>query len=107
MELVVAIYVDDLLIAGPELTAVTAFKAAISRGFSMKDLGELNFLLGMGVSRDRGSGTLTATQEAYTKTVLDRFGMGQCRAVGTPAEMEPGAQPRVGPGPVGASREIR
>jgi hypothetical protein len=90
VQLVVAIYVDDLLIAGPDPAAVGAFKAAISEAFSMKDLGQLSFLLGIMVARDRGARTLVATQASYIQTVLERFGMGECRPVGAPAEVESG-----------------
>ncbi|CAN0370391.1 unnamed protein product [Phaeothamnion confervicola] len=39
---IVCLYVDDLLITGPILTATDAFKVRISLAFPMKDLGVLN-----------------------------------------------------------------
>ena len=54
----------------------------------MKDLGELSFLviLGMEVSRDRSKRILEVRQTGYLKSVLDRFGIADCRPSHTPAE---------------------
>ena len=52
-----ALYVDDLIIAGKNKKAVSEFKAKISDvnrgGFVMTDLGELDWFLGMEKKRDR------------------------------------------------------
>ena len=52
--------------------------------FKMTDMGDVSLVLGMQVTRDRERGTLTNTQENYTKSILDRFGMGSCNALSTP-----------------------
>ena len=46
----------------------------------------LSFLLGMEVSRDRGKRALEVRQTGYLKSVLERFGMTDCRPSYTPAE---------------------
>lgn len=84
--LIVVIWVDDLIIAGSSEAVVRQFKEAISGRFNMKDLGALSWILGMEVTRDRSKGTLTITQKAYTDVLLKRFGMTECKPVGTPAE---------------------
>ena len=38
----------------------------------------------MGVTRDRGEGTVTITQDNYTKFLLERYGMGNCSLRYTP-----------------------
>ena len=38
----------------------------------------------MGVTRDRGEGTVTITQDNYTKSLLERYGMGNCNLRYTP-----------------------
>ena len=80
-EVVIALYVDDLLVAGAK-PAISAFKTAISQRFSMKDLGALSYLLGMSVARDRVAGTITISQELYTEQILQRFGMYTMQASG-------------------------
>ena len=51
--LVVLIWVDDLIIAGSNVSMIADFKAAISRRFMMKDLGALKWIIGVEVKRDR------------------------------------------------------
>ena len=82
--LVIILYVDDLLIAGSDMKIINEFKAAISEVFKMKDLGEVEHMLGMVVKRDRENGTLEVDQTAYIEQVLSRYGMAQCKPMATP-----------------------
>jgi len=84
--LVILLWVDDLIIAGSDMRTITTFKKAISNRFKMKDLGELKWILGMQVTRDRAKGVIEITQQAYIELMLERFGMSECKPVGTPAE---------------------
>ena len=84
--LVVVLYVDDLMIAGNKKATVEHFKRAIADRFDMKDLGDLQWMLGMQVTRDRKNRTLEISQKAYIEQVLERFGMANCKSVATPAE---------------------
>ena len=84
--LIVLTWVDDLIIAGSCMRVIDEFKAAISKRFKMKDLGELKWILGMEIKRDRSIRRIEISQAAYIKQMLERFGMGKCKAVGTPAE---------------------
>ena len=52
----------------------------------MKDLGEIEYCLGMKVTRDRAARTLTLSQEAYCESVLARFSMEECNPVKVPAD---------------------
>ena len=49
----IAIYVNDLLIAGPNLQEIGDLKAALSKRFHMSDLGECSYYLGITVKRDQ------------------------------------------------------
>ena len=77
-ELFVAIFVDDLIISGSSIDAVNDFKAAISQKFKMKDLGELNYVLGMEVNRTV-DGSITLTQKKYMEDLLKKFGYYGCK----------------------------
>ena len=83
--LIVVLYVDDLVIAGNQPSTIDRFKAAISVRFKMKDLGELRWILGMEVVRDRSKHTVELRQTAYVDRILERFGMADCSPVPTPA----------------------
>jgi hypothetical protein len=51
--LLVAVYEDDLLIAGPDMAKIDKLKKALSNKFHMEDLGPCSYYLGMKVTRDR------------------------------------------------------
>ena len=84
--LLIGIYVDDAVVVGNTMDIVNEFKGAISKRFQMKDLGNLHWLLGMEIKRDRHLGTIEIHQTAYIDRVLERFGMADCKPVATPAE---------------------
>jgi len=71
--LYVTIYVDDLIIAGSDLEVINQFKGEISTVYSMKDLGELRYCLGMEVNRNPETGVITVNQTKYIDDVLKRF----------------------------------
>jgi hypothetical protein len=92
--LILALYVDDIIVTGSSLKAVNAFKRLIATFFDMKDLGELTWMLGFQVRRDRSQRTLEITQTSYIDQLLEKYGMADCRPVATPAE---GVLPRLTP----------
>lgn len=83
--LVIAVYVDDLLVVG-EPDDVERCKKELAEEFDMKDLGEVSWLLGVEVTRFRDQFQLS--QHKYVNDVLERFGMINCRPIATP--MTPG-----------------
>ena len=84
--LIIALYVDDLLIAGDDKSGIAWIKGELSKRFEMKDLGEAKTCLGLEITRDRANRTLKLSQSAYAADVLERFGMTQCKPVATPME---------------------
>ena len=84
--LIVMLWVDDLIICGNNAADIDHFKETISKRFDMKDLGDLSNILGLKVIRDRPAKILEINQEEYIDEVLQRFGMTDCKPVGTPAE---------------------
>ena len=49
----------------------------------MTDMGAMSLVLGMEINRDLERGTLTISQEAYTKSILERFGMSEFKPTNT------------------------
>ena len=49
----VVLYVDDILIIGNDVGMMTIVKIKLSKNFSMKDLGEASYILGIQIYRDR------------------------------------------------------
>jgi hypothetical protein len=87
--LAIIIYVDDLLIASSSMEAIDTFKAAISNCFSVKDLGALEFFVGIRVTRDRPARALYLDQSAYLERVLERYNMTDCKPLALPASGDP------------------
>jgi hypothetical protein len=65
----VVVWVNDALLIGTP-AAVGDFKAAITKVFNVRDLGRADFFLGMEITRDRTTKTLTLTQKRNIKDLL-------------------------------------
>jgi len=57
--LIVGVYVDDLIISGPNAIDITQFKQEMRKKFSMSDLGLLSYYLGIEVKQGDGGITLS------------------------------------------------
>ena len=84
------IFVDDIIIAGNSLNSVNEFKNQLKTLYKCKDLGELNYCLGMEITRDPITSDISLTQKKYMRDILKRFGQANCKPASTP--MEPGFQ---------------
>lgn len=76
--MIVAVYVDDILIAGPDKKCIDELKAALNTRFHMEDLGPCSYYLGMKITRDRLNRTLKLSQKGYIERFLKEFGMWEC-----------------------------
>ena len=86
LESIVLLYVDDILIIGRSLSAVTALKKSLSARYSMVDLGEAKEDLGMHIEWDRDACTIYLNQTRYIMKILECFGMQDCKGIPTPME---------------------
>ena len=66
-------WVDDCLIVSNTLQGIQEAKEILSKGFSIKDLGEVSTYLGMQISRNRSKGYLDISLEPYIKGLEARF----------------------------------
>lgn len=80
--LLVALYVDDLLILSNNLQSLTSTKMLLSSHFKMKDLGAVSTFLGMNVSQS--AGTVSVNLSHYLTGLLDAFQLSNCNSVHTP-----------------------
>ncbi|KAL0405834.1 UNVERIFIED_CONTAM: Retrovirus-related Pol polyprotein from transposon TNT 1-94 [Sesamum latifolium] len=69
------LYVDDILLIGNDVKMLGDTKAWLSTQFSMKDLGEASYILGIKIIRDRSKKMLGMTSTSYVEKVLKRFRM--------------------------------
>ncbi|KAL0448742.1 UNVERIFIED_CONTAM: hypothetical protein Slati_1430600 [Sesamum latifolium] len=59
------LYVDDILLIGNDVKMLGDIKAWLSTQFSMKDMGETFYILGIKIYRDRSRRMLRLTQFSY------------------------------------------
>ncbi|WOH07734.1 hypothetical protein DCAR_0727167 [Daucus carota subsp. sativus] len=82
--IIILIYVDDILITGNNPKYVADFIAHLGKLFSLKDLGPLNYFLG--VEATRCDGGLYLTQTKYTLDLLRRMKFLDVKPVSTPSQ---------------------
>ncbi|UYV63360.1 hypothetical protein LAZ67_2003844, partial [Cordylochernes scorpioides] len=82
--LIIAIYVDDGIIAGTNEQEIKEFLDELM--FSFKITSEpLNYFLGIEIERQQ-DGSIFINQKAYIKIILEKFNMSQANKVGTPTD---------------------
>jgi len=84
-------YVDNLLLAATSRTFMNKIKGLLSSAFKMRNLGAATFILGIHIKWDRKKHTIMLLQHQYIDTILECFGMKDCKPVFTPMDMK--AQP--------------
>ena len=80
----ILVYVDDLLLVTNDTTQLAAIKAALSKRFDMKDMGEAHFIVGVEITRDRANRRLCLSQAECVRSILERFNMQDCNSAATP-----------------------
>lgn len=81
--IMIALYVDDLIIASKSEKLMKETKQDLFDRFEMKDLGRLHYCLGIEMVW-RNDGTCSLNQSKYIENVLERFSMKDCKPVSTP-----------------------
>jgi hypothetical protein len=69
------LYVDDILLIGNDVEMLQETKESLERSFSMKDLGEAAYILGIRIYRDRPRRLIGLSQSTYLDKVLKKFNM--------------------------------
>uniref|UniRef100_A0A3Q7H8A5 Reverse transcriptase Ty1/copia-type domain-containing protein n=1 Tax=Solanum lycopersicum TaxID=4081 RepID=A0A3Q7H8A5_SOLLC len=80
--LFVLVYVDDIIITGSNTLSVNQVITSLASKFSIKDLGNLHYFLGVEVIRS--SNSLILTQTNYVNEILNDELMTDCKSVNTP-----------------------
>ena len=81
---ILAVYVDDILLAGKSEQKIAQLKSDLGRRFQLKDMGKLNYFLGVSVKQNSKTGTTWIGQPACTEAVLQKFGMELSKPANTP-----------------------
>jgi len=80
----ICVYVDDITIAATNIKLLEKVKAKLSSRFTMKDLGDIHYLLKIDIKRDRANRILSMSQHKYIMDLLQKFDMVDCNTEPTP-----------------------
>ena len=86
----IAVYVDDLVIGMKSLSLMTKVKSALSTHYKMKDLGSLDWFLGIEITRTCQS--ISLTQRTFSAELLRKWRMTECNEVSTPSTTSDGLE---------------
>lgn len=84
-KVMVAIYVDDLLVTGPQ-DEINIFKDQMKKEFEMVDSGQVEYFLGIQVRRGGGDGAYIWCQEHYIDKLLKQWDMEEAHEVSVPMQ---------------------
>lgn len=74
---------DDILITGSDHEAITSLINNSTKIFALKDLGELNYFLGIQISK-LPNGSIHLSQKKYVAGLLSRAKMASAKGLKTP-----------------------
>ena len=73
------LYVDDILLIGNDVELLKSVKDYLNNKFSMKDLGEAAYILGIKIYRDRSRRLIGLSQSTYLDKILKKFRMDESK----------------------------
>lgn len=76
-------WVDDIILGSQSRDTIDATKCLLHDGFNMADRGELKWFLKIDFIR-HADGNYNISQKRYADSILQRFGMANCKLVSTP-----------------------
>ena len=82
------IHVDDYIITRNNDAGIAKFKDELRECWVISDLGKTNFCLGIAITQDLETKSISLSQTALIDWILDTFNMKDCYSISTP--MDPG-----------------
>jgi Reverse transcriptase (RNA-dependent DNA polymerase) len=84
VKIIVPVHVDDLVLASSSKEAIQRVKNELKQRFKIHDQGPTSFILGVKLERDRKNRTISLSQPAYVKSILELYRMQDCNPASTP-----------------------
>ncbi|PIL29346.1 hypothetical protein GSI_09397 [Ganoderma sinense ZZ0214-1] len=85
--IVIVCHVDDLTVAASSMVLILEVKAKLREVFEISDEGEIHWILGFAVERDRAARTLSLSQTSYIESILHRYGFDELKPISTPMDL--------------------
>ena len=81
---IIAVYIDDILIAAVTDEKISEVKSAITERFDVKDMRELSYFLGIKVVQDCKANSIWIGQPNYIESLISSFDMSNAKSCNTP-----------------------
>ena len=78
------LYVDDIFLIGNDFEMLSKVKIQLATQFQMKDLGEVQYVLGIKIIRDKKNKISALSQENYIDSILSKYNMQDSKKGFTP-----------------------
>ena len=85
--IIVAVYVDDILLACNSMKKMEQVKKELGGYFKVNDMGELTYFLGVKIIQNKETGSIWLGQKLYTESVLNKYQMDQAKPTKTPVNV--------------------
>jgi hypothetical protein len=72
---IMGVHMDDMAAVVSSIQEMDGLKCDLGKFFDLVDLGEVKWLLGMGVMRNRDAWTISISQMAYIKNIAMRLSL--------------------------------
>ena len=86
MLMIVLVHVDDCTVMGTSIYLINKFKTKISKHVEITDLGEIHWILGIEIRRNREQHTIHFSQCSYIESSLQRYGFEDIKPVSLPMD---------------------
>ena len=92
-QILVGVYVDDLVICGKLIQDVEKVKQSLALHFPIKDLGLIDTIIGWKITRDRLTRSLKISQAHYINDTVESFGLDKVKTYTSPLDGYSGILP--------------
>jgi transposase InsO family protein len=82
--LILAVHVDDCAMTGSSPKLILLYKEKLNARYALTDLGEVSWLLGIQVTHDCATRSISLSQKAYIESIIARFSLADAKAYSTP-----------------------
>ena len=82
--IIIAVHVDDCAITSSSGELLREYKQKIHARHSITDLGPIHWLLGIKITRNRDTRTISLSQGSYIDTIINRFNLSDAKPIPTP-----------------------
>lgn len=86
---ILSVYVDNEVIAADSLESLRWTKKELQKKFKLKDQGDVKYILGVEIRRDRSKREILLCQRGHVNNIMEKFHMADAKEAATPMDKTP------------------